>query len=188
LNKIMPLSSLEQIFYWLVKSLWPLLKQYAIPLIVIWLAAAAIYIVLLIKRLLRTRAEPDITHAHLKLEPCDLPSFRYIQGNFLVTNSGHKPCSLMRVQLLHESMTFDITDISDEIKEDINFQDRGKTGVKLPITINGNKTRRVFFVGSHKIETLEELPDKLSLELTFDCRQEPVTYHLRRESNTKNYV
>jgi hypothetical protein len=184
----MSLASLEQIFYWLVKSIWPLLKQYAIPITTIWVTAAAVYFILLMKRLLRTKAEPDITHAHIKVEPCDLPSFRYIQGSFIAVNSGHKPCKIMRVKVLHENLNFQISDISVETREDISFQSRGKIGAQLPLSINGNKTKRIFFLGSHKMETLEELPDNLSLEVTFDCRKEPFVHHLRRESVTKNYV
>jgi len=184
----MSLASLEQIFRWLAKSLWPLLKQHAIPITAIWAAAAAIYIILLMKRLFRSKAEPDVTYAQVKVEPCDLPSFRYIQGSFLAVNSGRKPCNVMRVQVLHESLNFEISDISDEIREEVTLRDRGKIGKQLPLQINGNKTKRIFFIGSHKIETLEELPEKLSLEVTFDCRKEPLVNHMTRESGTKTYV
>lgn len=184
----MSLASLEQIFSWLAKSLWPLLKQHVIPLTTICLAAVAIYVILLMKRLLQSKAEPDITHAHIKIEPCDLPSFRYMQGDFVAVNSGHKPCNIMRAQVLHESLNFEISDMSDEVREEITQQDKGKIGLKLPLVINGNKTKRVLFFGSHKLETLEELPDNLSLEVTFDCIKEPLVHQLRRESNTKNYL
>jgi hypothetical protein len=184
----MNLASLEKIFHWLAKSLWPLLKQYAIPLSTVWVAAAAIYIILLMKRLLRSKAEPDITYAHIKVEPCDLPSFRYIQGSFLAANSGHRSCNIIQVQVLHESLNFQISDISDETMEEINLQKKGKIGIKLPLSIYGNKTKKIFFIGSHKIETLEELPENLSLEVTFDCKKEPFVHHMGRESGTKNYV
>lgn len=181
-------ASLEQIFRWLAKSLWPLLNQYVIPLTIICLAVVAIYIILLTRRLFLTKAEPDITHAHIKVEPCDLPSFRYIQGSFIAVNSGHKPYNITRIQIQHESLNFEISDICDEIREEITLQDKTKIGLKLPLVVNGNKTKRVLFFGSHKIETLEELPDKLSLEVTFDCRKEPFVHQLQRESNSKNYV
>jgi hypothetical protein len=184
----MSLASLEQIFIWLAKSLWPLLKQHVIPLTIIFLAAIAIYIVLLMRRLLQSKAEPDITYAHIKVEPCDLPSFRYMQGNFVTVNSGHKPCNLTQVQVLHESLNFEISDISDEIGEELTLQNKGKIGVKLPLVIYGNKTKRISFFGSHKIETIEELPDNLSLEVTFNCRKDPFVHSLHRESGTKNYV
>jgi len=184
----MSLASLEQIFRWLAKTLWPLLKQHATLLTTIWVAAAAIYIILLMKRLFRSKAEPDVTYAQVKVEPCDLPSFRYIQGSFVAVNSGRTSCNLMRVQVLHESLNFDISDISDEIREEITLQDRGKIGKKLPLQVNGNKTKRILFIGSHKIETLEEIPENLSLEVTFDCRKEPLIYHMARESGKKTYV
>jgi hypothetical protein len=184
----MSIASLEQIFRWLAKSLWPLLKQHAIPITAIWAAVAAIYIIFKIKRLFRSKAEPDITYAQIKIEPFDLPSYRFIQGSFVAVNSGHKPCNVMRVQVLHESLNFEISDISDEIREEITLRDRGKIGKQLPLQINGNKTKRIFFIGSHKIETLEELPEKLSLEVTFDCRKEPLVHHIVRESGTKQYV
>ncbi|MHC4436473.1 MAG: hypothetical protein ACYS3S_03880 [Planctomycetota bacterium] len=90
--------------------------------------------------------------------------------------------------MLHESLTFEISDISDEIREDINPRDRGKIGIELPLQIKGNKTSQIFFIGSHTIETLEKLPEKLSLEVTFDCRKEPLIHHMTRESDTKTYV
>ena len=184
----MSLASLEQIFHWLAKSLWPLLKQHAIPITAIWAAAAAIYIILLMKKLFRSKAEPDVTYAQIKVEPFDLPSYRYIQGSFVAVNSGREPCNVMRMQVLHESLNFDISDISDEIREEITLRDRGKIGKQLPLQINGNKTKKIFFIGSHKIETLEELPEELSLEVTFDCRKEPLIHHMARESDKKTYV
>jgi hypothetical protein len=185
----MSLASLEQIFRWLAKTLWPLLKQHVILLATIWIAAVAIYIILLMRRLFRSKAEPDVTYARVKVEPCDLPSFRYIQGSFVAVNSGHKPCNVMLVRVLHESLDFEITDISDDIRrEDITLQDKGKIGNQLPSQINGNKTKKIFFIGSHKIETLEELPEKLSLEVTFDCRKEPLVHYMARESGKKTYV
>jgi len=184
----MSLSSLEQIFHWLAKFLWPPLKHYTIPLTAIWAAAAAIYIILLMKRSLRSNAEPDITFARIKIEPCDLPSFRYIQGSFIATNSGHKPYNITQVQVLHESLNFQISDISDEIREEITLQERGKIGIKLPSLIKGNKTKKFFFMGSHKIETLEELPENISLKVTFDCKTEPFIHRIVREPGTKNYI
>ena len=184
----MSFANIEQIFRWLVKSLWPLLKQHAIPITAFWVAATAIYIIFKIKRLFRSKAEPDVTYAQIKIEPFDLPSFRYIQGSFIVVNSGHQPCNVTSVRILHESLSFEISDITDEIREQINPRDRGKIGIQLPLQINGNKTSKIFIVGSHKIETLEELPEKLSFEVTFDCRKEPFTYHMTREPGTKIYV
>ena len=184
----MSLASLEQIFRWFAKSLWPLLKQHAIPITAIWAAAAAIYIILLMKKLFRSKAEPDVTYAQIKIEPFDLPSYRYIQGSFIAVNSGHKPCNVMRVQVLHGSLHFEISDVFDEIREETPLRDRGKIGIELPLQINGNKTKQIFFIGSHKIETLEELPEELSLEVTFDCRIESLLHHLIRESGKKTYV
>jgi hypothetical protein len=184
----MSFINLEQISRWLVKSLWPLLRQHAIPITAFWVAAAAIYIIFKIKKLFRSKAEPDITYAQIKIEPFDLPSFRYIQGSLIVVNSGHQPCNVTRVRVLHESLSFEISDITDEIRDPINPRERGKIGIQLPLQIKGNKTIKIFFIGSHKIETLEELPEKLSLEVTFDCIKEPFTHHMTRESGSKTYV
>jgi hypothetical protein len=180
--------SLEKMLRWLAKSLWPLLKQHAIPITAFWAAVAAIYIIFKMKKLFRTKAEPDITHAQIKIEPFDLPSFRYIQGSFIAVNSGHHPCNVMRVQVLHESLTLEISDISDEVREDINPRNRSKIGIQLPLQIKGNKTSQIFFIGSHTIETLEALPEKLSLEVTFDCRKEPLIHNMTREPDAKTYV
>jgi hypothetical protein len=184
----MSIASLGQISRWLAKSLWPLLKQHAIPITSIWTAVATIYIIFKIKKLFRTKAEPDITYAHIKIEPFDLSSYRFIQGSFVVVNSGNKPCNVMHVQVLHESLNFEISDIADEVREEINMRDKGKIGIQLPLQINGNKTSKIFFIGSHKIETLEELPEKLSLEVTFDCRNEPFVHLMTRESGKKTYI
>jgi hypothetical protein len=165
-----------------------LLKQHAIPITAFWAAAAIIYIIFKIKKLFRSKAEPEVTYAQIKIEPFDLPSFRYIQGSFIVVNSGHQPCNVTRVRIQHESLSFEISDITGETREPINPRNRGKIGIQLPLQINGNKTSKIFFLGSHKIETLEELPEKLSLEVAFDCRKEPFTYHMTRESGMKTYV
>jgi len=184
----MSTASLEQILHWLTKSLWPLLKQHALPITAIWAAVAAIYIIFKIKKLFRSKAEPDITYAQIKIEPFDLPSFRFIQGSFIAVNSGHKPCNVMRVQVLHESLNFEISDIFEETREEITLRDKGKIGIQLPLQIKGNKTSKIFFIGSHKIEILEELPEKLSLEVTFDCRKEPFVYLMTREAGKKTYI
>jgi hypothetical protein len=184
----MSLGSLEQIVSWLVKSLWPLLKQYTIPITSFWVAVAAIYIIFKIKKLFRSNAEPDITYAQIKIEPFDLPSFRYIQGCFIAVNSGHQPCKITRVQVLHENLNFEITDISDEVRDQINPREKGKIGIQLPLQIKDNKTSQIFFLGTHKIETFEELPETLSLEVTFDCRKEPLMQSMKRESGKKTYV
>ena len=96
--------------------------------------------------------------------------------------------TIMCVQVLHENLNFDISDISDETRENITLQNRGKIGKQLPLQINGNKTKKIFFIGSHKIETLEELPEEVSLEVAFDCRKEPLIHHMTRESGKKTYV
>ncbi|MHC4323511.1 MAG: hypothetical protein ACYSUX_04475 [Planctomycetota bacterium] len=148
---------------------------------------AAIYIIFKTKKLFRTKAEPDITFVQIKIEPFDLPSFRFIQGSFVAVNSGQKPCNVTNVQVLHESLNFDISDISDEIRDEITVRDKGKLGNKIPLEINSNKTKKIIFIGSHKIETLEELPEEVSLEVTFDCRKEPLVYHMKRASGLKTY-
>ena len=184
----MSTANLEQIFHWLEESFGPLLKQYTIPLAAIWATVAVIYIIFKIKRLFRTKAEPDITYAQIKIEPFDLPSFRYIQGSFIATNSGRQSCNVTKVRVLHENLDFEIIDISDEVRDQINPRDRGKIGVQLPLQIKGNKTSKIFFNGSHKIETLEELPEKLSLEVTFDCKKEPFICLITREPGKKTYM
>jgi len=181
-------ASLEQLFHRLADFFGPSLKQYAIPIAAIWAAVATIYIIFKIKRLFRTKAEPDITYAQIKIEPFDLPSYRFIQGSFMAVNSGHQSCNVTCVRVLHENLNFEITGISDEIREHINPREKDKIDVKLPIEIKGNTTSKIFFIGSHKIEVLEELPEKLSLEVTFDCRKEPLARLMSRESGKKTYT
>jgi hypothetical protein len=83
----MSTASLEQIFHRLAEFFWPLLKQHAIPIATIWATVAVIYIIFKTKKLFHTKAKPDITYAQIKIEPFDLPSFRYIQGSFIAVNS-----------------------------------------------------------------------------------------------------
>lgn len=165
-----------------------MLKQHAIPIAAIWAAVAAIYIIFKIKRLFRTKAEPDITYAQIKIEPFDLPSYRFVQGSFIAVNSGHQPCNVTHVRVLHENLNFEITDISDETRDHINPREKGKIGIQLPMEIKSNTTSKIFFIGSHKIENLEELPEKLSLEVTFDCKKEPLVHIMTRETGKKSYV
>jgi hypothetical protein len=184
----MDAANLEQIFEWFVKSLWPFLKERAAPLTAIAAAAAVIYVVLLTRRSLRSKAKPGITDARAKANPGDLPSFRFLKGSFVAVNSGGKHCDLMRVRLLHENFNFEISDITDERTEDIAPHEKDKIGEQLPLSVNRNKTTRVFFFGLHDVETLAELPETLSLELTFDCSKEPLLYSLVRDSDTNRYA
>ncbi|MHC4426538.1 MAG: hypothetical protein ACYSYV_10625 [Planctomycetota bacterium] len=171
-----------------MKSLWPFLKERTALLTTILAAAAVIYGVLLTKRSLRTKAKPGITDAQARIDPGDLPSFRFLKGSFVAVNSGGKHCELMRVRLPHEDFNFEISDITDERTEDIAPHEKDKIGEQLPLSVNRNKTTRVFFFGLHDVETLEELPETLSLELAFDCRKEPLLYNMVRDSDTNKYA
>ena len=183
----MHLASLQQIFDWFVKSLWPFLREYATLLTAIWAAAATIYGVFLTRKLLRAEVEPGITDAQVTVEPFDLPSFTFFKGSFVAVNSGRRRCNLTSVRVLHESLNFETTDITDQKTRDFTAKDKGTIGKQLPLSINRNKEKRIFFIGSHKVETLEELPETLSLEVTFDCSKEPLLYGMVRKSDTKIY-
>jgi hypothetical protein len=92
------------------------------------------------------------------------------------------------VQLLHESLNFETNYVIDESKRDLTGQDQSKIDEQFPLPINKNKKKRFFFTGSHEVETLEKLPQTLSLQVTFDCRKKPLLYSMEREFNTKKYV
>jgi hypothetical protein len=183
----MLLASFEQISDWFVKSLWAILKEHATLLTTIWAAAAIACVIFLIRRLL-PKANPGITEVQVRIDPCDLHSFRFYKGNCIIVNSGCKGCNLTGVQLLHESLNFETNYVIDESKRDLTGQDEGKIDEQLPLPINKNKKKRIFFTGSHEVETLEKLPQTLSLEVTFDCRKKPLLYSMVRKLNTKKYV
>lgn len=183
----MQFAGFEQVSDWFAKSLWAILKEHAILLTAIWAAAATGCVIFLIKRLL-PKAQPGITEVQVRIDPCDLHSFRFFKGNFIAVNSGCKRCNLTDVQLQHESLNFETNYIIDERRRDLTTQHKVVTGEQLPLPINKNKKKNIFFTGSHEIETIEGLPQTLSLEVTFDCRKEPLIYSLVRKLNSKKYV
>lgn len=170
-----------------MKSLWLFLKEHVTLLTTIWAAATTLYGIFLTRRLLQTKAEPSITYAQINVEPFDLPSFRVFNGSFVAVNSGRKRCNLMWVQVLHESLNFDISNITDQRNRGLTAHDKCKIDEQLPLAINGNKTKRILFAGLHKVATYDELPETLSLKVTFDCRKEPVLLNLIRKLEIKKY-
>ncbi|MHC4555854.1 MAG: hypothetical protein ACYTFW_02865 [Planctomycetota bacterium] len=179
--------NIEQIFEWFVKSLWTILKEHATLISTIWAAIATTYIIFLIRRSL-PKAEPDIKEAQVRIDPCDLPSFRFFKGSFVAINSGRKRCNLIGLRVLHESLKFEISYIVDERRGDLAAHDKDTTSEQLPLLINRNKKKRIFFAGIHEVVTFAELPENLSLEVTFDCRKEPFLYSMVRKLNSKKYV
>jgi hypothetical protein len=94
----------------------------------------------------------------------------------------------MNLRVLHESLKFEISYIVDERRGDIAAHDKDTTSEQLPLLINRNKKKKIFFAGIHEVVTFEELPETLSLEVTFDCRKEPFLYSMVRKLNSKKYV
>jgi len=183
----MNVASYEQIFSLIVKFFWHLLKEHATLLITLWASAATAFGLFLIRKLLQGKAKPNVTDAQIRIDPCDLPPFRFFTGSLVVVNDGHKRCNLTGVQLLHESLNFEISDITDLRQKDLTAPDRGTVGVQLPLSIRGNEKKKIFFFGFHQVGTLKELPETLSLEVTFNCRREPFLYGMVREPDTKTY-
>ena len=170
-----------------MESLLAFLGEYAILLAVVLAAGATVCVVLLARRFLQPCAQPSITEARIRIDPCDLPSFRWFRGSAVAVNNGRKRCHLTALYVLHEHLKFQISDITGRSKTDLTLQDKGPTGDRLPLSIKGNRRKTIFFRGLHEVETLEALPESLSLEVAFDCREGPLRYSLPRKSEIKVY-
>lgn len=133
-------------------------------------------------------AKPSVTNSLLWIDPGDLPSFRSFNGSFVAVNRGFKSCNLTNVQILHESLTFKIYYVVEEKNRDLKPKDEDATRVQLPMAISRNKEIKILITGSHDVETLKELPQSVSLKVTFDCRKEPLMYSMVRETGTRKYL
>lgn len=180
----MHLASFGQILDWFVESLQ---GQHATLLIIVVALIAAVALVLFIRCLLQAAPRPTITEARIRVDSQDLPSFRRFRGSLIAANSGGKQCHMTTVQVLHENLRFQISDIADQPKTDLSLRGKGTIGIQLPSSIKNGREKTIFFLGSHNVETYEALPESLSLEVCFDCRKEPLRYNLVRKYEVKAY-
>ncbi|MEA3227149.1 MAG: hypothetical protein U9Q07_14465 [Planctomycetota bacterium] len=171
--------SFEQISTWFMETLRPFVQEHAIVLSAI---LAALLVLFLILKLFRSK--PGIADFQVRVDPCDLPPCRFFTGNIVATNRGRKRCNLVNVQLLHESLKFEISDITDRREKELTAPDRGIVGIQLPVSIKAKEEKKIFFFGYHRLATLEELPETLSLKITFNGRKRTYLYSLARALET----
>ena len=169
--------SFEQISTWFMRTLWHFVEEHATVLSAV--LAALLVLLLVLKRKL-FRSVPGIADGQVKIDPCDLPPFRFFTGSIVAVNSGRRCCNLLNVQLLHKSLNFEISDITDQRENELTAPDRGIIGIQLPVSIKRKEEKKIFFFGYHRIATMEELPETLSLKVTFDHRKGIYLYNLVR--------
>ena len=174
-NVIMSSVSLEQISTWFTRTLWPFLKDN--PAV---LGAILVVLLLLILRRKLTRSVPRIADCQVRVEPCDLPPCRFFTGTIVASNKGSKSYSLQNLKLSHGHYNFEISDITDRRNKEITPPERGVIGIKLPIKFRAREKREIYFFGYHRIAKTEELPEKLSLIVTFSGRRNAFLYSLVR--------
>ena len=170
-------TSFEQIPTWFMRTLWPYVQEHAAESG----AAVAVLLVLLfiLKRRL-SRSLPSIVDSRIRVDPCDLPPCRFFTGSIVAVNSGRGGCNLLNVQLVHKSLKFEISDLTDQRDSELTAPDRGIVGIQLPMSIKGREKKTIFFFGYHRIATEGELPETLSLKVTFGRRKRTYLYSLVR--------
>ena len=169
--------NLEQILTWFTETLWPLLEERAKVLGAI-LAALLILIFILKKTLSKSR--PFIAEGQVRIDPCDLPLCRFFTGTIVGLNRGRKRCHVLNLQLLHERHKFEISDITDRRDKEFTAPERGTIGIRLPVEIKAKAKKNIYFFGYHRIAKIEDLPETLSLKVTFNGRKKAFLYNLVR--------
>jgi len=86
-----------------------------------------------------------------------------------------------------EKRQFQINNVAEKSEMDMTLWIKGRIRSLLPSPVEAGETRTLFFGGLHEVETLEELPESLSLEVSFDCRQEPLQCTLTRNAEVDAY-
>ena len=173
--------SFEQISTWFTRTLWPFVEEHATVLSAV-LAALLVLLLILKKKLFGS--VPGIADGQVRIDPCDLPPCRFFTGSIVAMNRGRRRCNLLSVQLLHESLKFEFSDITDRREEELTPPDRGTIGIQLPVSVKAKEEKKIFFFGYHRMATTEELPETLSLKVTFNGRKGTYLYSLARALET----
>jgi hypothetical protein len=164
-----------------MRTFWPFVQEHAAILIAV-LAALLVLLVLLVRRLSRSR--PAVVDSRIRIDPCDLPPCRFFTGSIVAVNNGRRRCNLLSLQLLHKKLKFEISDVTERRQNELTAPDRGIYGIQLPISIKGKQAKRIFFFGYHRIATVKELPETMSLKVTFGRRKRTYLYGLVRALET----
>jgi hypothetical protein len=172
--------SLEQMLTWFTETLRPLLEEHAKVLGAI--LAALLILIFILKRKL-SKSIPYIAEGQVRIDPCDLSPCRFFTGMVVGSNKGRKHCILMNLQLLHEHHKFELSDITDRRDKEFTAPERGTVGIRLPVEIKAKAKKNIYFFGYHRIAKIEELPETLSLKVTFNGRKKTFLYNLVRVLN-----
>ncbi len=183
----MHLASLGQMVERFLESLRVPASQYATLLIIVLAPASIVGVALLTKWLLRVGPRPMITEARIRVDPFDLPSGRRFRGSLVVANSGGKRCRLTAVQLLHQNMRFQISDIAAQVKVEMTRQYSGAVRIQLPSVIKAGRQETICFRGLHEVESFEALPESVVLEVAFNCEKKPIQYSLVHRLEVRTY-
>ena len=167
---------LEQILTWFTETMRPFLEEHAKVLGAI---LALLVLIFILKRKL-LKSIPSIIEGQVRIEPCDLPLCRFFTGTIVGSNMGRKRCSLLNLQLLHDRHKFEMSDITDQRDKELTAPERGTIGIRLPVQITAKTKKTIYFFGYHRIAKIEELPETLSLKVTFDGRKKTFLHNLVR--------
>lgn len=182
-NTVMPSVSFEQISAWSMRELWPLIKEHATVVCAILAGLVALVLLLALKRKL-FRSSPGIADCQIRIDPCDLSPCRFFAGSIVAANSGRKFCTLLSVQLTHERLKFEFSDITAHRNKEFAAPERGTVGIRLPVLIKAKEKKTIFFFGYHRIASVEELPENLFLDVVFGRRKVSQRYNLARALET----
>jgi len=172
--------SFEQISTWFNETLRPLLQEHTTVLGAILAALAALLILIFILKRKLVKSIPGIVDGRVRIEPCDLPPCRFFTGTIVGLNRGRKCCNLLSLQLLHERLKFEISDITYRREKELAAPDRGTIGIQLPMQFKAKEEKKIYFFGYHRIAKIEELPETLSLKVAFNGRKKTFLYSLVR--------
>jgi len=154
---------IEQISTWFSSFVWPFLKEHPVGT-----GFMAIFTAWLTQKILRSKAKPSIADAKITVNISDFGPYNAAAVSFVAANHGSKPCNLRSVQVLATDLTFKVVAVTDErVLEPI---DLGKITGTLPISIEASKEKMVSFRAEHNIKGRDALPEKLNLEVKFDCK------------------
>jgi hypothetical protein len=168
---------LQKMLTWFTETLQPLLEEHAKVLGAI--LAALFILIFFLKRKL-SKSIPYIAEGQVRIEPCDLPPCRFFTGMIVGSNKGRTRCRLMDLQLLHDHQKFEFSDITDRRDKEFTAPERGTVGIRLPVEIRAKSKKNIYFFGYHRIAKIEDLPETLSLKVTFGGRKKAFLYNIVR--------
>ena len=164
-----------------------LFREYLKPLGMALWAKVNVCLSVLAKWFLESTAVPDITEARIRVDPFDLPSFRWFRGSLIASNNGARRCIVTYLRVRNDKRQFQINTVAEQSEMDMTLWIKGRIKSILPSPVEAGESRTFFFGGIHEVERLEDLPETLWLEVSFDCRKEPIRCKLTLNSQVDSY-